>query len=206
MSMQHRLPDYVVRVALGHFLCRMLAENESSHSNPSPGGKGNTTYECVRGHSERINVGVHRLGAASAAASQVSTRDQRSSMKMIAVSRSRPRATIRLATNRADPLQPSVRDAMLAAVPSLRAFNHSAATLVHRGREPCSPEGSQRRHHALDHGLIICSQTLSCRLNSFLWTLDVRPQVPGRSMEETAQQRLRRPVASSAAVNSTPRP
>src|SRR3979490_2248482 len=47
-------------------------------------------------------------------------------MKTIAASRSRPRATIRLATIRTtkdrDPLQPSVRDAMLAAVPSLRAF------------------------------------------------------------------------------------
>jgi hypothetical protein len=144
---------------------------------PAQEGRETRTYECVRGHSERINVGLHRLGAASAAASQVSTRDQRSSMKMIAVSRSRPRATIRLATNRADPLQPSVRDAMLAAVPSLRAFAISLSGNVGPpGREPCSPEGSQRRHHALDHGLIICSQTLSCRLNSFLWTLGVRPQ------------------------------
>jgi RNA polymerase sigma-70 factor, ECF subfamily len=48
-------------------------------------------------------------------------------MKMNAASPSRPRATTRLSTirttrDRADPLQPSVRDAMLAAVPNLRAF------------------------------------------------------------------------------------
>jgi Sigma-70 region 2 len=58
---------------------------------------------------------------------QVSTRDQRSSMKMIAAAPSQPSATTRLSTirtikDRADPLQPSVHDAMLAAVPSLRAF------------------------------------------------------------------------------------
>jgi hypothetical protein len=48
-------------------------------------------------------------------------------MKMIAAPLSRPGATTRLSTirtakDRADPPQPSVRDAMLAAVPSLRAF------------------------------------------------------------------------------------
>ena len=57
-------------------------------------------------------------------------------MKTIAASRSRPRATIRLATIRTtkdrDPLQPSVRDAMLAAVPSLRAFAISLSGNVDR--------------------------------------------------------------------------
>src|ERR1700730_2830078 len=48
-------------------------------------------------------------------------------VKMIAASLSQPRAPTRLSTirttkDRANPLQPLVRDAMLAAVPSLRAF------------------------------------------------------------------------------------
>ena len=58
-------------------------------------------------------------------------------MKMVAALRSRAGATTRLATirttkNRADPLQPSVRDAMLAAVPSLRAFAISLSGNVDR--------------------------------------------------------------------------
>ena len=58
-------------------------------------------------------------------------------MTTIAASRSRPRATIRLATirttkDRVDPPQPSVRDVMLAAVPSLRAFAISLSGNVDR--------------------------------------------------------------------------
>jgi RNA polymerase sigma-70 factor (ECF subfamily) len=58
-------------------------------------------------------------------------------MKMIAASSSQPSATTRLSTirtikDRADPLQPSVRDAMLAAVPSLRAFAISLSGKVDR--------------------------------------------------------------------------
>jgi RNA polymerase sigma-70 factor, ECF subfamily len=58
-------------------------------------------------------------------------------MKMIAASLSRPGATTRLSTirttkDRADPPQPSVRDAMLAAVPSLRAFAISLSGNVDR--------------------------------------------------------------------------
>ena len=64
-------------------------------------------------------------------------RDRRSSMKMIAAPPSRPGATTRLSTirtakDRADPPQPSVRDAMLAAVPSLRAFAISLSGNVDR--------------------------------------------------------------------------
>ena len=47
-------------------------------------------------------------------------------MKMTAL------ATIRTTKDRADPLQPSVRDAMLAAVPSLRAFAISLSGNVDR--------------------------------------------------------------------------
>jgi RNA polymerase sigma-70 factor, ECF subfamily len=58
-------------------------------------------------------------------------------MKMIAAPLSRPGATTRLSTirtakDRADPPQPSVRDAMLAAVPSLRAFAISLSGNVDR--------------------------------------------------------------------------
>ena len=58
-------------------------------------------------------------------------------MTTIAASRSRPRATIRPATirttkDRVDPPQPSVRDVMLAAVPSLRAFAISLSGNVDR--------------------------------------------------------------------------
>jgi hypothetical protein len=52
---------------------------------PALEGRETRTYECVCGHSERINVAIHRRRAATAAPLQVSTRDQRSSVKMIGV-------------------------------------------------------------------------------------------------------------------------
>ena len=138
MSMQHRLQDQVVCADPWTLFCAECSQKMSvMMATPAQEGRETRTYKCVCGHSERINVAIHRRGAASAAASQVSMRDQRSSMKMIAASRSRPRATIRLATirttkDRADPLQPSVRGAMLAAVPSLRAFAISLSGNVDR--------------------------------------------------------------------------
>src|SRR6202521_406383 len=62
---------------------------------------------------------------------------QDTNVKMIAASLSQPRAPTRLSTirttkDRANPLQPSVRDAMLAAVPSLRAFAISLCGKVDR--------------------------------------------------------------------------
>src|SRR4051794_967277 len=108
-------------------LCKMRAENEGREGDASAGGKGNTHLR-MRVRSQRKDQRGHsRPEAAIAADSQVSTRNQRSSMTTIAASRSRPRATIRLATIRTtkdpvDPPQPSVGDVMLAAVPSLRAF------------------------------------------------------------------------------------
>ena len=58
-------------------------------------------------------------------------------MKMIAASMSRPGTTTRLSTirttkDRADDTSPAVRDAMLAAVPSLRAFAISLSRNVDR--------------------------------------------------------------------------
>src|SRR3977135_1306059 len=138
MSMQHRLQDQVVRADPWTLFCAECSQKMSvMMATPAQEGRETRTYKCVCGHSERINVAIHRRGGAAAAAAQVSMRDQRSPMKMIAASRSRPRATIRLATirttkDRADPLQPSVRDAMLAAVPSLRAFAISLSGDVDR--------------------------------------------------------------------------
>ena len=136
MSMQHHLPDQVVCADPWTLFCAECSQKmRVLTATPAQEGRETRTYECVCGHSERINVAIHRRESASD--SQVSTRDQRSSMKMTAASRSRPRAKIRLATirtttGRADPLQPSVRDAMLAAVPSLRAFAISLSGNIDR--------------------------------------------------------------------------
>ena len=136
MSMQHHLPDQVVRADPWTLFCAECSQKmRVLTATPAQDRRETRTYGCVCGHSERINVAIHRRE--SALDSQVSTRDQRSSMKMTAASRSRPRAKIRLATirtttDRADPLQPSVRDAMLAAVPSLRAFAISLSGNIDR--------------------------------------------------------------------------
>jgi RNA polymerase sigma-70 factor, ECF subfamily len=138
MSVQHGLQDQVVRADPWTLFCAECSRKmRVMTATPAQEGRETRTYECVCGHSERINVAIHRREAASASDSQVSTRDQRSSMKMTAASRSRPGATTRLATirttkHRADPIQPSVRDAMLAAVPSLRAFAISLSGNVDR--------------------------------------------------------------------------
>ena len=136
MPMQHRLQDQGVRADWSLFCAECSQKMRVMTATPAQEGRETRTYECVCGHSERINVAIHRRRAATAAASQASTRNQRSSIKIIAASRSRPRATIRLATIRTtkdrDPLQPSVRDAILAAVPSLRAFAISLSGNVDR--------------------------------------------------------------------------
>ena len=138
MPMQHRLQDQGVRADPWSLFCAECSQKmRVVTATPAQEGRETRTYECVCGHSERINVAIHRRRAATAAASQASTRNQRSSIKIIAASRSRPRATIRLATtrstkDRADPLPPSVRDAMLTAVPSLRAFAISLSGNIDR--------------------------------------------------------------------------
>jgi prepilin-type processing-associated H-X9-DG protein len=85
---------------------------------PAQEGRETRTYECACGHSERINV-AFMDGAATA--SQVSTRDQfvyENDCSLTFATGSYTRLSIvRTTKNRADPLQPSVRDAMLAAVP-----------------------------------------------------------------------------------------
>jgi hypothetical protein len=72
-------------------------------------------------------------------------RDRRSSMKTIAASLSRPGATTRFSTirmtkDRADDASPAVRDAMLAAIPGLRAFAISLSGKVDRADDLVQPQ------------------------------------------------------------------
>ena len=138
MSIQHHLQDQVVDADPWTLFCAECSQKmRVMRATPAQKGRETRTYECVCGHGESINVAIHRREVASASDSRVSTRNQRSSMTTIAASRSRPRATIRPATirttkDRVDPPQPSVRDVMLAAVPSLRAFAISLSGNVDR--------------------------------------------------------------------------
>jgi RNA polymerase sigma-70 factor, ECF subfamily len=138
MSMQHRLPDQGVRPDPWTLFCAECSQKmRITMATPAEEGWETLTYECVCGHGERTRVALRGRGAAATAASQVRKRDQRSSMKMNAASPSRPRATTRLSKirttkDRANPLRPSVRDAMLAAVPNLRGFAISLSGNVDR--------------------------------------------------------------------------
>ena len=138
MSMQHRLPDQGVRPDPWTLFCAECSQKmRITMATPAEEGWETLTYECVCGHGERTRVALRGRGAAATAASQVRKRDQRSSMKMNAASPSRPRATTRLSKirttkDRANPLRPSVRDAMLAAAPNLRGF----AISLSRQRRP----------------------------------------------------------------------
>ena len=95
MSMQHRLPDQVVRADPWTLFCAECSQKmRVMMATPAQGGRETRTYECVCGHSERINVAIHRReprprgGFASfhARPKIVHENDCRS--------RSRPRATI----------------------------------------------------------------------------------------------------------------
>src|SRR3954464_11014161 len=99
MSIQHHLQDPVVGAdPLTLFCAECSQKMRVMRATPAQEGRETRSYECVCGHGERINVAIHRREVASASDSQVSTRNQRSSMTTIAASRSRPRARIRLAT------------------------------------------------------------------------------------------------------------
>jgi RNA polymerase sigma-70 factor (ECF subfamily) len=138
MSIQHHQQNQAADADPWTLFCAECSQKmKVMRVTPAQEGRETRTYECVCGHSERINVAIHRPGAAIAADSLVSTRNQGSSMTTIATSRSRPRstdrrATIRTTKDRVDPLAPSVRDVMLAAVPSLRAFAISLSGNVDR--------------------------------------------------------------------------
>jgi lysyl-tRNA synthetase class I len=81
MSIQHHLQDRVVDADPWTLFCAECSQKmRVMRATPAQEGRETRTYECVCGHSERINVAIHRPGAAIAADSQVSTRTQRSSM------------------------------------------------------------------------------------------------------------------------------
>ena len=75
MSMQHHLPEQVVRPDPWTLFCAECSQKmRVMTATPAQEGRETRTYECVCGHSERINVAIHRRESASD--SQVSTRDQ----------------------------------------------------------------------------------------------------------------------------------
>jgi hypothetical protein len=65
MSMQHRLPHQVVRADPWTLFCAECSRKmRVMMAAPAQEGRETRTYECVCGHSERINVVLHRREAA----------------------------------------------------------------------------------------------------------------------------------------------
>ena len=65
MSMQHHLPDQVVRADPWTLFCAECSQKmRVMTATPAQEGRETRTYECVCGHSERINVAIHRREAA----------------------------------------------------------------------------------------------------------------------------------------------
>ena len=61
MSMQHHLPDQVVRADPWTLFCAECSQKmRVLTATPAQDGRETRTYECVCGHSERINVAIHR--------------------------------------------------------------------------------------------------------------------------------------------------
>jgi hypothetical protein len=76
MSIQHHLQDPVVDADPWTLFCAKCSQKmKVMRATPAQEGRETRTYECICGHSERINVAIHRPGAAIAADSQVSTRN-----------------------------------------------------------------------------------------------------------------------------------
>jgi RNA polymerase sigma-70 factor (ECF subfamily) len=125
MSMQHHLPDQIVRADPWKVFCAACSQKMRIRTSaPAEQGRETRTYGCACGHSETIDMALPPHRAASAA---VFLRDQRPSIKVMTapLARPKPAATLSIiptAKDRPDPPLPSVRDAMLAAVPNLRAF------------------------------------------------------------------------------------
>jgi hypothetical protein len=153
MAMTHRLPDQVVvRADPWTSFCSECAQKmRIVTASPAEKGRETRTFECACGHRESINGAVHSL--------------------------SRPAASARISTarttkDRANPLQPSVRDAMLAAVPNLRAFAISLSRNVDRADDlvqevgtiglenPHRPRRADtvavQEHHDFPHRLLLC--------------------------------------------------
>jgi hypothetical protein len=67
MPMQHRLQDQGVRADPWSLFCAECSQKmRVMTATPAQEGRETRTYECVCGHSERINVAIHRRGAATA--------------------------------------------------------------------------------------------------------------------------------------------
>jgi len=56
---------------LGRYFVRSAQRMRVTMATPAQEGRETRTYECVCGHSERINVAIQGRGAASASPSQV---------------------------------------------------------------------------------------------------------------------------------------
>jgi RNA polymerase sigma-70 factor, ECF subfamily len=162
VPLQYHLPDRIDLSDPWILFCVECSKKmKITRAMPAQEGRETRTYECACGHSERIDLALdcgdsHRVrlaifpaaislvpkcdsqppqGTPSDSWTRFAKPNQKSSMVTLSVSR--PEATTRLSTNRttedrADPLQPSVRDAMLATVPKLRAFAISLSGNVDR--------------------------------------------------------------------------
>ena len=125
MSLQHRFSDHVVRTDPWKLFCAECAEKmRIMTSTPAQEGRETRTYGCFCGHRETIDLVLppQRIGS-----SLGFLRDQRPLVKSIPAPLARSERSNTLSTapttkERRNPLLPSERDAMLAAVPNLRAF------------------------------------------------------------------------------------
>jgi lysyl-tRNA synthetase class I len=60
MSMEHRIPDQVVRADPWMLFCVECSQKmRIMVATPSEDGRETRTYECVCGHNERINIAIH---------------------------------------------------------------------------------------------------------------------------------------------------
>jgi hypothetical protein len=77
MSMQHRLPEQLVRPDPWTLFCAECSQKmRIMMATPEQAGRETRTYECVCGHRERISVLLHRRRAAPGRTSQVPERDK----------------------------------------------------------------------------------------------------------------------------------
>ena len=150
MSMHQYMPDQAVLANSWTLFCPECAQKmRIIMAAPAQDGKETRTFECVSGHRERMTVALDLTGCRPSGGfssfqqryrsfpNALGQQPQDMHVKMIAASLSQPRAPTRLSTirttkDRANPLQPPVRDAMLAAVPRLRAFAISLCGKVDR--------------------------------------------------------------------------
>ena len=108
MSLQHHVPDQLVRTDPWKLFCSECSEEmRIMTSTPTREGRDTRTYGCGCGHRETIDVPLLPRRTASASMPSV---------KLTGEPQSGPVLT------KPNPPSPSVRDAMLAVIPNLRAF------------------------------------------------------------------------------------